>query len=174
MEERVGGGGGHIEFNSGSNNSRGVAILFRTNLNYEITSKYSDNIGRVLWLNIKLKGRLCSLVNIYAPNGEAPQIHFYNHLHNIFEQNARENHLYFLGGDLNYISNPQLDRRGGCPIGGQKYKEISTRLNNIFSSYNLQDVWRIKNPTKPAFTWRRQTPRIQSRLDYWYIYRDRM
>ena len=28
---------------------------------------------------------------------------------------------------------------------------------------------RIKNPTKPAFTWRRQTPRIQSRLDYWYI-----
>ena len=44
----------------------------------------------------------------------------------------------------------------------QKYKEISTRLNNIFSSYNLQDVWRIKNPTKPAFTWRRQTPRIQT------------
>ena len=51
---------------------------------------------------------------------------------------------------------------------GQKYKEISTRLNNIFSSYNLQDVWRIKNPTNTAFTWRRQT-RIQSRLDYWYI-----
>ena len=136
--------GGHIEFNSGSNNSRGVAILFRPNLDYEITSRYSDNIGRVLWLSIKLKERLCSLVNIYAPNGEAPQIHFYNHLHNIFEkyfeQNARENHLYFLG-DLNYISNPQLDRKGGCPIGGQKYKEISTRLNNIFSSYNLQDVW---------------------------------
>ena len=30
-------------------------------------------------------------------------------------------------------------------------------------------MWRIKNPTKPAFTWRRQTSRIQSRLDYWYI-----
>ena len=79
-----GGGGGHIEFNSGSNNSRGVAILFRPNLDYEITSKYSDNIGRLLWLNIKLKESLCSLVNIYAPNGEAPQIHFYNHLHNFF------------------------------------------------------------------------------------------
>ena len=95
--------------------------MFRPNLDYEITSRYSDNIGRVLWLNIKLKERLCSLVNIYAPNGEAPQIYFYNHLHNIFEQNARENHLYFLGVYLNYLSNPQLDRRGGCPIGGQKY-----------------------------------------------------
>ena len=27
-------------------------------------------------------------------------------------------------------------------------------------------MWRIKNPTRPAFTWRRQTPRIQSRLDH--------
>ena len=44
-------GGGHIELNSGSNNSRGVAIMFRPNLDYEITSGYSDNIGRVLWLN---------------------------------------------------------------------------------------------------------------------------
>ena len=62
-----GGGGGHIEFNSGTNNSRGVAILSRPNLDYEITSKYSDNIGRVLWLNIKLKERLCSLVKGTGP-----------------------------------------------------------------------------------------------------------
>ena len=89
--------------------------MFRPNLDYEITSKYSANIGRVLWLNIKLKERLYSLVNIYAPNGEAPQIHFNNQLHNIFQQNA--------GGDLNYISNPQLDRRGGCPIWGKNIKK---------------------------------------------------
>ena len=123
----------------------------------------------MLWLDIKLKETLCSLVNIYAPNGEAAQIHFYNQLKNIFDQHSLDDHLYFLGGDLNYISNARLDRRGGASIGGNKYKEIGTALNNIFSLYNLQDVWRTKNPNKPAFTWRRQTPRVQSRLDYWYM-----
>ena len=150
-----------------------VAILFRPNLDYEMTSKYSDNIGRVLWLIIKLKERLCSLVNIYTPNGEAPQIHFYNHLHNIFEQNARENHLYFTGGDLNYISNPQLDRRGGKEKkeldeqGKHLQEEVDNSINDTERGNLLTSLNECKNKLQDFLDYRTQGLLLGCKAQYY-------
>ena len=36
-------------------------------------------------------------------------------------------------------------------------------------TYDLVDVWRIRNPNKRNFTWRQKKPLIQRRLDYWLI-----
>ena len=40
------------------------------------------------------------------------------------------------------------------------------------SSYDLVDIWRLRNPTFRQFTWRRRTTLQMSRLDYFLISND--
>ena len=35
--------------------------------------------------------------------------------------------------------------------------------------YNLIDIWRLRNPDKRQFTWRKRNPIIQRRIDFWLI-----
>ena len=37
------------------------------------------------------------------------------------------------------------------------------------SSYNLIDIWRIRNPTLRQFTWRRKNPRQMNRIDFFLV-----
>ena len=37
------------------------------------------------------------------------------------------------------------------------------------SSFDLIDIWRIRNPDVKRFTWRQKNPTIQRRLDFWLI-----
>ena len=46
-----------------------------------------------------------------------------------------------------------------------KYNE---EFESFLSRYNLEDVWRKRNPDKRQFTFRQKWPIIQSRLDYWF------
>ena len=44
-----------------------------------------------------------------------------------------------------------------------------TVLQNTLNTYNLVDLWRIKNPETRRYTWRRHFPLTQSRLDYFFV-----
>ena len=35
--------------------------------------------------------------------------------------------------------------------------------------YNLIDIWRLRNPDKRQFTWRKRNPIIQGRIDFWVV-----
>ena len=35
--------------------------------------------------------------------------------------------------------------------------------------YNLIDIWRLRNPDKRQFTWRKRNPIIERRIDFWLI-----
>ena len=35
--------------------------------------------------------------------------------------------------------------------------------------YNLIDIWRLRNPDKRQFTWRKRNPIIQRRIDFWLV-----
>ena len=37
------------------------------------------------------------------------------------------------------------------------------------NEYTVVDIWRVRNPDKFAFTWKRHTPRAYARLDYFLI-----
>ena len=46
-------------------------------------------------------------------------------------------------------------------------KKCQEKLNEIITSCNFTDYWRLKNPTKLKYTWHSNTkPVIHSRLDY--------
>lgn len=53
-----------------------------------------------------------------------------------------------IGGDFNLILNPELDGLGGKP----KLKDSVKIIDQIRSSFDLIDIWRVRNPdVKPFF-----------------------
>ena len=79
--------GGSILFSHGTNNSRGVAIVFRKDNDIDVTNVYNDDDGRILCINVVKEDLKFAVVNIYAPNIENLQIKFYVDLNNYFNQN---------------------------------------------------------------------------------------
>ena len=62
--------------------------------------------------------------------------------------------------------NPMLDKQGGIIM---TRKKIVQRIEEILRTFNLHDIWRVKNPKKKSFTWCQKSPFIFCRLDYWLI-----
>ena len=71
-----------------------------------------------------------------------------------------------VGGDFNSVMDDQLDKKGG---GIQNKSSVRNEIESIKSSFDLYDVWRIKNPTAKRHTWRQKKPLVQCRLDFWLI-----
>ena len=58
---------GNMLLSHGTNNSKGVAILFNKNLDYEVIAKHIDCDGRYIILDLKIQDTPMVLVNVYAP-----------------------------------------------------------------------------------------------------------
>jgi hypothetical protein len=76
-----------------------------------------------------------------------------------------------MGGDFNFIFNPEFDRKGGAPIAvGNSRRNILKTMEDITDYLQLKDIWRVRNPQSKRFTWRRRNPDIiKSRLDLWFV-----
>lgn len=74
--------GGQILFSNGSNHARGVAILVKPGFDAQIMKVTKDNIGRMILVEGKIQDTTFQLLNIYAPNKEANQFHFYHFINN--------------------------------------------------------------------------------------------
>lgn len=92
----------------GTSKSRGVAILFSAKIRTSIESQEIDPNGRFLFLNVTIEGEPLSLASIYAPNEDQYK----------FLKETLTNLISFstgpiiLGGDLNFIIDPQQDYSG--------------------------------------------------------------
>ena len=49
------------------------------------------------------------------------------------------------------------------------FKDSVKCVENVMMSYDLVDIWQIRNPKSKKFSWRQKSPIIQRRLDYWLI-----
>lgn len=65
--------GGEILCSNGTSNSKGVLILFKRKLQYEIKNVIKDTNGRYLVLEIVIEETELILVNVYAPNNDSPE-----------------------------------------------------------------------------------------------------
>ena len=159
--------GGKILFSHGTNNSRGVAILFKNGSNFDVSNVYHDNYGRILSVNFVKDEVNFTLVNVYAPNIESLQIDFYDDLCNLVGGDALNvNDRIVIGGDFNCILDAKLDKKGGL----DKIKQnVVDRIMNIADTFDLVDIWRYNNPNTCKFTWRQPNPLVQCRLDYFLI-----
>ena len=143
--------------NHGATNSRGTAIFF-SNVGYKQIFYFSDNIGRLQILSIKLteNDKKLLIVNIYNPNNENPQVELLKLLFEKLDEvpNILE-HEIVIGGDWNCILDRNLDSNGGNP--GTKTNTLA-EISKIRNKYDLIDIFRAKHPDLKRYTWRCPTP----------------
>ena len=128
-------------FASYNSNSRGVAILFVT-----VTIMDSDFL----------------IVSLYGPNRDDPE--FYAELEERINDVGFENII--IGGDWNLVLDYTLDYYNYKHHNNIKAQE---QVDSLMINLDLLDIWRELYPEMRRYTWRRNTPLQQSRLDFFLI-----
>ena len=154
--------GSKILFAHHSSTSRGIAVLFKKRLNYEVTKITQHEEGQYLIIDCIINEKELVLVNLYSPNRDEPE--FFT---KVFELMAK--HCYsdcIIGGDFNLILNEKLD--------SMNHKNNNALAKNTINMYVEQamliDPWREQNPKKFKFTWHRKRPKETfARLDFFLI-----
>lgn len=158
-------GGGKAIWAHGKKNSKGVAILFKRNLEFKILSRWYGTEGRYLVLKIDIAGEILTICNIYAPVGAeyAQQKIFFDDMNRLLGGIDTENLL--IAGDFNLAPDPLLDRKCAKEVGNEN--QVISKLNSLKEEFGLEDVWRNRNPEQHRFTFHRGFS--ASRIDFWLI-----
>ena len=149
-------------FNSYTSNSRGVCILFNNNFEFKINRIKKDCEGNLLALDMSIEDNKVTLINIYGPNTDSPQ--FYENVRDTFLE--YNNDYFILCGDFNLTLNPSLDTHNYYSVNNPKAR---AKVLEIMEDLQILDYYRILNPDKKIYTWRKKNPLKQSRLDFFLI-----
>ena len=161
-----------IIWNFGKADSCGVAILLIRD-NIKIEKFHSDFYGRVIRLDFATDGyENFRIVNTYCPSESAERLEFLSS----FSQHLSGAKNVIIGGDFNFIMDPNLDKLGGNPkkgtIGSKSFKAL-------VEHFGLVDCFRHLHPNKKNVTWTRSNvatgndssnyDQIGTRIDRFYI-----
>ena len=155
--------GAEIICSHGQSNARGVAVLFRKNLVYDVKQVYHHNNGRYLILDLKIDDKIVTFVNIYVPNEDSDNfiLEFFQKLVSFEPQEL------IIGGDSNFVIDASKDATNIECKNNTKSKAI---LEHCMSEMMLTDAWHFQNPDMHMYTWSRRLPNYQaSRIDYFLI-----
>lgn len=130
---------GQVIFSHGTNNSRGVAVFFRKDLDYQILRVVKDAQGRFLIISLMVQDRNILLCNLYGPNYDDPS--FYATVQtNLKKLNNPE---WILTGDFNIVINNSLDNKNSKREHANK--KAASFVKQILEDNDLVDVWRLHN-----------------------------
>ena len=159
--------GGEAIFAHGSKHSCGSAILIKKGLECEVIQAKCDFRGRFIMVKISIKEKEFWLINIYAPNKVNEQVIFFTDLKkSMLANKISEGDNIIAGGDWNTVQQIKLDKVGGLQ---EAKPTVIAGIADIKAVFEINDIWRIKNPEKKRFTWRQKTPNIQCRLDFFLV-----
>ena len=164
MESYVKNEWGYKIFMAGlTSNKRGVMILLNNNFQHDIGRIVTDPNGIFLILEITIKGKKFTLVNIYGPNEDRPQI--YDNIRQNIEE--FDNDRAIICGDWNLIIDPVLDCENYKHINNPKARGV---VKEFLDDMDYMDAYRLINDDKKGFTWLKLNPeKKQARLDYFLI-----
>ena len=148
-------------WSKGDTNSKGTAVLLRKGSNIDVKKSLADLNGRYVIIDAEIDDELYILCNIYAPNKGDERKLFFDQILDILRTNKIKDSL-ILGGDFNCTLNPQIDRAKNTVRNDPGIVE----LKRIINTFNLEDVWRRRNPNKRSYTY---VGRAYSRIDMWLI-----
>ena len=156
--------GGQAYFSHGTSEARGVCILIKNNVDFELKNITKDKEGRFLQISGTLQDRSMSIANIYGPNKD--DILFFSYIQEKTE--AEETDFSIIGGDFNCILDNDLDKKGGAT-------RHANRRNQDFvltwmEENSLIDIWRQMHPNLNRYTYHQQRPsKSFTRLDFFLI-----
>ena len=149
-------------FNCNNSQSRGVAILLNNNFEYKIHTIFRGDGGNLLILDITICNIRLTLVNLYGPNSDNPD--FYKLI--LQQIKCFNNKYYIFGGDWNLVLNPDIDTHNYVNVNNPNARD---EVLEIIGELDLVDIWRDHNPDLHNYTWRRNKPLKQARLDFFLI-----
>ena len=156
--------GGKGFFNNGTSDSRGVCILVRRGLDFEVKEIRKDDQGRFIFIRAVFEGGIILLGNVYCPNRD--EIESIMRINDWPSEIQTDNII--LAGDFNVTLDPNRDRGGQQQGAVRDYcRQRSRALKETLEEFQLVDVWRRLNPEVLQFTFRRDSS--MSRLDYFFI-----
>jgi exonuclease III len=153
---------GKCFFSHKNTQSRGTAILFNNNLDFEVHECKSDQEGNWVILDITIEDYRFTFITIYGPNEDTPA--FYTNLAH-FMENIDNPHI-LICGDWNLTKNQGLDNFNYLHINNPNAKN---KVLSIIDEMDLLDPWRTTYPLQKKYTWRRTKPVKQARLDFFLI-----
>ena len=152
MESYIKNEWGYKIFMSGlTSNKRGVMILLNNNFQHDIGRVVTDPNGNFIILEISLKGKKITLVNIYGPNEDCPQ--FYLNIKQKVEE--FDNEMAIICGDWNMIIDPDLDCENYKHINNPRARSVVREWLDLF---DFIDAYRLNYDEKKEFTWRKLNP----------------
>ena len=150
-----------------SSNAGGTAILFKNNFEFSISRVEKDQNGQYIILEINHMNRVFTIVNIYGPSA-GDDAEFFVKLNRTLEDFDLSN--FIIGGDFNCVLNPNVDRKN-CANNSSRPRTRS-KIIEMMGNLNLVDIFRVLNPDKKFYTWRRFNSNQQARLDYFLVSED--
>ena len=134
----------------GKDNRKDVSILISDRLKTTIHSRHTSDTGHLIVLNLSIEDNRLTLGNVYAPTGGLDSIanhkEFFNEWTKVLE-NFSQDFPIILGGDFNCVLDP-LDHSSTVTY----VEKTANNLKAVLSSYALEDIWRIQNPSSKEFT----------------------
>ena len=143
------------------NNSCGVAILAKKNLNLNILKIFNDAEGRLVFIDFKIQDNVFRLINIYAPTNSPQRKEFFKFI-SVF---TNCNKSLIMAGDFNMIES-DLDKRGGNLENGYGGKQI---LNSIKETAEMKDAFRHLHPRKWEYSYHSAFYNVFVRIDRIYV-----
>lgn len=153
--------GGKLFYSRGTARSLGQIILINKTLMQNAILLYKDR--RVIAVQIKYVDRNVTVINAYAPCITTEKIEFYKHLRSIIDDIRSNNETdIILAGDFNSV----LDNDKDITSGDKHNTQEVHALQELISTSDLHDIWRLHHNDDKEYTWSRNTPFIARRLDY--------
>ena len=160
---------GEFFYSHGKSNSCNVLICFIGSKNIFVRNKLSDNDGRILIYDADIDEEDFISINLCSPNTKAEQLKTLSKLMEMLTKlHLTQNNNIICARDFNLFFNIKLESYGGNP----NFKKRSVRkIFELKETYNLTDIWRIRNPKAKQYTfWQKQVSGfLQRRLDYFFI-----
>ena len=150
-------------FNFYTSESRGVAILFNRNIEFEIHNCIRNDNGNMIILDLTIETLRLTLVNVYGPNFDSPG--FYDNL--VQHVSTFDNASLILCGAWNLVMDYDHDTFN---YNKRNNPHARDKVLSIIDNYDLFDIWRINNPSKRNYTWKSSyAPKKMGRLDFFLV-----
>ena len=136
-------------------------ILFKEKFDYEIKIQREDEQGRFIILKGVIQGQPIVWSISVCRNKTKDQCTFFEEIKKeLDELGLDENCDVIIGGDFHVSLDAELDGTGGKPF----IKESCKNIEDLCSSFDLIDIYRIRNLGVRRFTWRQENPIVQRRF----------
>lgn len=141
--------------------ARGVAVLFKKNLEFGGFKVDSDKKGRYIIISCQICGHDFVFINVYNSMDERIKFTEFTYLSTQIPPSA----YLVIGGDFNTVLDSDLDRTS--TLRNRSHRKSFDALQRFLEAFNLVDVWRCVYPEVKSFTF--FNVKGQSRLDYFFL-----